>query len=160
VSFRIEPVYQRTVAEIEATGSRLWMIFAPLAVDATPERMVQVVEKLRRESTPREFEELSVALMVMADADKRRRGLREQIVSLLPKEIVMESWVYRQGFNKGLEEELARLLARRLRRPLTENERATFTQRFNTLGASRLEDVVLNLSAEGVAAWLNDSSAT
>lgn len=37
--------------------------------------MAEVVEKLRAESAPREFEELAVALTVMADADKRERGL-------------------------------------------------------------------------------------
>lgn len=34
VRFRIEAVYQRTLAELRARGSALWMVFAPLAVDA------------------------------------------------------------------------------------------------------------------------------
>ncbi|HSO00695.1 MAG TPA: hypothetical protein VLS89_20525 [Candidatus Nanopelagicales bacterium] len=163
VSYRIEPVYQRTVADLAARGSRLWMIFAPLAVDATPARMGEVVEKLRRESTPREFEELSVALTVMADADKRRRGLREKIVSLLPEEIIMESWVYKQGIEKGIERglrPLERLLERRLGRPITEEERARVTERFDTVGADRLGDVALDLAPEALAAWLNDPNAT
>lgn len=162
MTYRIEPVYQRTVEELAAKGSRLWLIFSPLAVDATPARMVEVVKKLRQESTPREFEELSVALTVMADADKRRRGLREEIASLLPEEIIMQSWVYRQGLEKGIEKGLKlleRLVERRLGRSMTEKERATLAQQFNILGADRLGDVALDLSPEALAAWLDDPSA-
>jgi hypothetical protein len=167
VGFRIEPVYQRTLAEIAARGSLLWLIFAPLAVDATPEGMAKVVEDLRREASPREFEELSVALAVMADADKRRRGLREVIVSLLPEEIVMESWVFKQGIEKGIEkgvqkgsrQELTKIFERKLRRPLADQEQATLVQRLDTLGADRLRDVVLDLPAEALEAWIDDLDA-
>lgn len=90
--FRIDAVYQRSVAELEARGSPLWMIFAPLAIDATPQHMERIVEALRKQSSPRAFDELAVALMVLSDADKRRRpGLRQAIVANLPKELVMHS---------------------------------------------------------------------
>ena len=52
------------------------MVFAPPAVDADPERRKEVLEKLRAETTPRQFMELAVALTVVADKDKRQRGLR------------------------------------------------------------------------------------
>lgn len=83
--FRIEPVYQRTVAELEARGSLLWMIFAPLAVDATGEKMGEVLARLRAQTSRREFEELAVAMTAIADTDKRGRCLREHIVAFLPK---------------------------------------------------------------------------
>jgi hypothetical protein len=77
VRFRIEAVYQRTVAELEAKDNPLWMIFAPLAVDATRKRMAQVVAALRKKTSRRAFDELAVALTVVADADRRQRpGLR------------------------------------------------------------------------------------
>lgn len=65
-----------------------------------------MVERLRAETEPRAFEELAVALTVMADADKRQRGLRGAIVSLFNEEIIMQSWVYKQGHEKGLEKGL------------------------------------------------------
>ncbi|HLM71157.1 MAG TPA: hypothetical protein VK459_00640 [Polyangiaceae bacterium] len=103
VRFRVDAVYQRTVAELLARPSVLWLIFAPLARDATPERMAEVVEKLRAETSQREFEELAVALTVMADVDRRRRGLRKSIVPLLKEEVVVQNWIYKQGLEKGLE---------------------------------------------------------
>jgi hypothetical protein len=181
--FRIDAVYQRTVAELEARGSPLWMIFAPLAVDATPQRMIRVVESLRQQSSPREFDELAVALTVLADADRRHRpGLQQAIVSQLPKELIMQNWVYKQGLEKGIEQGLEkgieqglekgieqgieqglrpfeRFVERRLGHPLSQFERATLAQRFQTLGADRLSDVALELSAEALTTWLNDPKA-
>jgi hypothetical protein len=49
---------------------------------------------------------------------------------------------------------------RRLGRPLTEAERHTVAQRFESVGADRLGDVVLDLTAEALAAWLHDPDAT
>jgi hypothetical protein len=172
VSFRIEPVYQQTLAHLEAKGSRLWLIFAPLAADATPESIAAVVQRLRREVPAQEFEELSVAMSVLADTDKRRRGLREVIVSLLPEEIVMESWVYQQGLDKGIErgiergiekgikKELAKLFERRLKRPLSEQENATLVRRIDTLGTDRIHEVLLEVPAQDIGPWLADPAAT
>jgi hypothetical protein len=173
--FRIDAVYQRTVAELDARGSPLWMIFAPLAVDATPQRMIQVVEALRQQSSPREFEELAVALTVLADADRRQRpGLQRAIVAQLPKELIMQNWVYKQGLAQGIERGIEqgiergieqglrpfeRIVEHRLGRSLGEDERTTLAQRFQTLGADRLGNVAIELSAEALAAWLNDPSA-
>ncbi len=105
VRFRIEPVYQSTVAELMARDSPLWLIFAPLAVDADERSLPQVIEALRARTSPREMDELGVAMSVLADADARKRGLRGVITSLLP-EAVMESWVYNQGKAKGQQEGL------------------------------------------------------
>ncbi|HEU4410424.1 MAG TPA: hypothetical protein VFS43_34535 [Polyangiaceae bacterium] len=175
VRFRIEAVYQRRVAELEAKGSPLWMIFAPLAVDATPARMAQVVEALRRRSSPRDFDELALAMTVLADADRRRRpGLQQAIVAHLPRELVMQNWIYKQGLAKGIEQGIEqgiergierglrlfeRVLERRLGRPLSEAERGALARRFQTLGPDRLGDVATELSGEALAAWLNDADA-
>ncbi len=68
------------------------MIFAPLAIDATPQHMERIVKTLCEQSPPRAFDELAVALMVLADADKRQRPrLRQAIVASLPKKLVMHS---------------------------------------------------------------------
>lgn len=131
VRFRIEAVYQRTVDELLVRPGLLWSIFTPLARDATPERMAQVVDRLRAETSPREFAELAAALVVMADADKRHRDLRGAIVSMVGKEIIMENWLYKQGLEKGLEKgrlvqarsALYRVFGNR-NLPLTEEEKA------------------------------------
>jgi hypothetical protein len=173
VQFRIEPVYQCTVAELMARDSPLWLIFAPLAVDADERSLEQVIEALRAQTSPRELEELGVAMAVLADADKRQRGLRGVITSLLPEEVVMQSWIYKQGKQKGLEEgrqegleqgleqglekglgPLAHLFERRLARALTPAERGVLVRRLDTLGPERLGDLVVDFSPEALAAWL------
>lgn len=100
----VEAVYQRTLAELAARGSPFWMVFAPLAADATPEAMPTVVRDLKKRVPRVRFEELAVAMTVLADADGRARGLRDAITAQLPEELVMQSWVYTQGKQKGLEE--------------------------------------------------------
>jgi hypothetical protein len=165
VRFRIEPVYQRTLAELMARESPLWLIFAPLAVDANEQSLPPVIEALRARTTARELEELGVAMAVLADADKRQRGLRSVITSLLPEEVVMESWIYKQGKQKGVEEgleqglekglgPLAHLFERRLARGLTSAERGVLVRRLGTLGPERLGDLVLDFTPEALAAWL------
>jgi hypothetical protein len=157
VRFRIEPVYQSTVAELMARDSPLWLVFAPLAVDADERSLPQVIDALRARTSRREMDELGVAMSVLADADVRKRGLRGVITSLLPEEAVMESWVYNQGKAKGQQEGiglLAHLVERRLARPLESAERAALVRRLGTLGPERLGDVVLDLTPEALAAWL------
>jgi hypothetical protein len=57
-------------------------------------------------------------MTVLADADSRRRGLRAAIASHLPEELVMQSWVYKQGLDKGRQDgqEEGRRAARASRR--------------------------------------------
>lgn len=80
----IEAVYRRTLAELAARESPFWMIFAPLAVDATPEAIPAVVRDLRERTTTRRFDELAVAMAVLADADARERGLTRTFGHLAP----------------------------------------------------------------------------
>ncbi|MDC3953282.1 hypothetical protein [Polyangium jinanense] len=84
---------------------------------------------------------------------------------MLPRELVMQNWIYKEGLEdgrqKGREEgrqeglaPLAHLFERRLRRPLTPTERATLAEQLLQQGAERLGDVVLDLSPEDLASWL------
>ena len=174
VTFRINAVYQRTVAELEARGP-LWAVFAPLAVDADPVRMRAVLDRLRAEHDHRRFGELAVALAVMAEKDGRRRGLGKATLAMLKEEDVMDSSVYEMGKRRGEREGelgsggertrkgelkmLTRLYEQRLQRPLAESERAALAQRLEKLGGDRLLDVPQELSADALAAWLGDPSA-
>ncbi len=45
--FRIDAVYQQSTASLLARGSLLWLVFAPLAVDASPATMLDVLATAR-----------------------------------------------------------------------------------------------------------------
>jgi len=53
----------------------------------------------------------------------------------------------------------ASLTEKRLGRPLTETERAILTDRLATLGEDRLEEILLDTSADSLATWLADPAA-
>ncbi|MDI1484056.1 hypothetical protein [Polyangium sp. y55x31] len=180
VHFRIEPVYQRTIAELAAWGS-FWLAFAPLAVDADERSVARVLGELRARVPPATFDELGTAMAVLAEADQRERGLRDVVRSLLPRELVMQNWIYKEGleegYSKGIEKgieqgiergihegiekgiheglrPLVHLLERRLGRALTEPERATLLARIRVDGPDRVGDAVLDLSPQDLAAWI------
>jgi hypothetical protein len=59
-----------------------------------------------------------------------------------------------------IEKGLAHLFERRLNRPLADEEHQVLRERLARLGANRLGDVVLDLSAEALATWLANPTAT
>ncbi|MBK8257639.1 MAG: hypothetical protein IPK82_33835 [Polyangiaceae bacterium] len=63
--------------------------------------MKLAVDALRARANGRELEELLVAMVVMAEIDKRSRNLREVILPLLREETVMQNWFYKQGEARG-----------------------------------------------------------
>ncbi len=68
-----------------------------------------------------------------------------------------------KGIEAGVEKALGPLehqFARRLSRVLTADERATLVKRLDTHGPDRLGDVVLDLDAAALDAWLRDPAAT
>ncbi|WP_437593049.1 hypothetical protein [Sorangium sp. So ce1000] len=165
VQFRIEAVYQRTVAELTARKSSFWLIFAPLAADADGGKLTQVIETLRACSGERQFAELGAAMVALAEADARERRLADVIKSLLPREVAMQNSIYREGkaaglkegLEKGLEKGLALLahqVERRLGRPLTAEERSRLFERLHAEGPEKVGDVVLDLSADDLSMWL------
>jgi hypothetical protein len=177
VHFRIEPVYQRTVAELVAQGP-FWMIFAPLAVDADDKKLAEVVQLLRAQTTPAGFKELAVAMGVMVEADRRKRGFRDVVRSLLPTELVMQNWIFKEGkaagvkegkaeglkegidkgIEKGIEKALVHQFERRLARPLTAAERKRLRQRLRAEGPDKVGDAVLDLAAAKLQSWLASSN--
>ncbi len=67
------------------------------------------------------------------------------------------------GRTEGLRDGLAPLLRqfeRRLARPLTETDRAALFARLDTLGPTRIGDVVLDLDPVALAQWLADPAAS
>ena len=151
---RVEAFYQRTVAELEARDAPLWMVFAPLAVDATPDAMTRVLDALRDRTEPRQFEEFAVAMTVLADADVRGRGLRAVITSHLPEEIVMQSWVYKQGVEKGRQEGIEKGIEKGSQETLRQSIALILSARGLRLTATRRARLDAETRIEVLNAWL------
>lgn len=86
----------------------------------------------------------------------RQRHMARFLAERLPE--VREGFVD-EGREQGLEP-LVHLFERRLTRKLTEAEHRVLHERLTRLGANRLGDVVLDLSADALDAWLGDPNAT
>lgn len=65
----------------------------------------------------------------------------------------MQARAREEGLSQGLLPRV-HLFERRLSHALTAEERAALIDRFNGIGPARLGDVVLELSPDGLAAWL------
>ena len=131
--------------------------------------MQRVVALLRRSANGRAFEELAAALVVMADVDKRRRGLRDAIIRSLNEETLMESWLYKQGeekgfkkgeekgLEKGLEKGAARslraLFLRRIGREPTPDEEQAVTRRAHDVSPEQLVEL-FEMPADALLTWL------
>jgi hypothetical protein len=99
----------------------------------------------------------------LADEPKLRAQQLRLLQGLLEKlpearQVLVEQGL-EQGREQGLEQGLERLYERRLGRALSEVERQTLRERWGRLGADRLDAVLLDSSAEGLAAWLADPEA-
>lgn len=92
--------------------------------------------------------------MVATDPEvrARQRYVARRLVEMTPE-------VRDEILERGLGP-VVHLFERRLGRALTEQEHALLRSRLDRLGASRLGDVVLDLSAEALGAWLADPEAT
>lgn len=175
IHFQIDAVYQRTIEELRSRGSVLWLVFTPLARDATLEAVRRVVEDLRaRVPDVEELADLYAALLVMADVDPWGYHLREEIAAMLEtgsKDLIEVSKTLRDAFDKGIEKGiekgrregiekmLRRIFMRRLGRALTEREQQALEARARAQDPEEVEDRALSLEGEALAAWLLDPSA-
>ncbi len=168
IHYRIDAVYQRTVAELRARGSVLWLVFVPLARDATLEAVGGVLEELRRRVTdPEELGDLFAALLVMADVDPWGHNLREEIAAMVETstDLLQVSKTLRETFEKGRREAvldmLRRLFVRRMGRPLTEQEQKALAMRATREASdpADMQEHALSLEGEALAAWLLDPNA-
>ncbi|WP_437561564.1 hypothetical protein [Sorangium sp. So ce542] len=180
--FRVDAVYQRTVAELRARGSVLWLVFAPLARNATAAALREVVAEIHAGArTAEERAELYTALLVMATIDPWRHNLLKELIMMVEDEeegllrrtpiigemiIEAERRGEQRGEQRGVErgeergeekaiaELLGRLFARRIgRRPTAEEERS-IVERARALGPGEVEDALLDLEAEALVRWL------
>lgn len=169
VRFRVEAVYQRTVAELWDKGGVLWLAFVPVAVDVDEEKIRRTVDKVRSETNEEEFAEIISTMMSVASLKSARRGLVEVIWSAAQEGTDMRHPLFRFGHEAGLKEgrvegreagrgeglaPLLYLFERRLGRSLTDGERRRIASRLTKQGPEKLGSVVLDLSPEQLEAWL------
>ena len=163
--FRIDAIYQRTIAQLRERGSPFWLVFAPLSPDATVVAMRDVVAAIRA-ATPAGDErwELLAALLVMADVDPWGHNLRMRIETMIrdePTDMIQVSKTLRdayelgqrEGIEQGIEKMLRGLFARRLHRALTPREQEALTARA-ALDPDKIQEQALALEGEALAAWL------
>ncbi|WP_437952631.1 hypothetical protein WME98_19385 [Sorangium sp. So ce296] len=176
--FRVDAVYQRTVAELRARGSVLWLVFAPLARDATAAALREVVAEIHaRAATAEERAELYTALLVMATVDPWGHTLHKELVKMVEDkeegllrrtpiigEMIIEAEQRgelrgeqrgeQRGKQEAILELLGRLFARRIgRRPTAEEERMIL-ERAHAVGPGEVEDALLDLEGEALVRWL------
>lgn len=166
VHFRVDAVYQRTVGELRARGSVLWLVFAPLARDATAAALREVIAEIHAgAATAEERAELYTALLVMATLDPWGHNLRKELVTMVEDkeegllrrtpiigEMIIEA--EQRGEQKAIAELLGRLFARRLGRHPTNDEERMIVERARALGPGEVEDAILDLEGEALVRWL------
>ena len=169
----VDAVYQRTVAELRARGSVLWLVFTPLARDATAAALREVVAEIHAGAkAAEERAELYTALLVMAAIDPWGHNLRKELVGMVDDkeegllrrtpiigELIIEAELRgelrgEERAQKAIAELLGRLFARRIgRRPTAEEERSII-ERARVIGPGEVEDALLDLEGEALIRWL------
>ncbi|WP_438013807.1 hypothetical protein WMF18_23050 [Sorangium sp. So ce315] len=166
VHFRVDAVYQRTVGELRARGSVLWLVFAPLARDATVAALQEVVAEIHAGArTAEERGELYTALLVMATIDPWGHNLRKELVMMVEDkeegllrrtpiigEMIIEA--EQRGEQRAIAELLGRLFARRIGRQPTAEEERSIVERARAMSPGEVEDALLGLEGEALARWL------
>jgi hypothetical protein len=129
-----EEVCARTVQALAAQNASWyqWSIAQTMArVAGWQEIMTQAIKKLERPDI------ILIDFVKMGRDDGRKEGRRI-------------------GRREGKLDLLTQMFEYRLGRPLSEDERAVIARRLRALGADRVSQVVLDLSARKLAAWLTD----
>lgn len=179
IHFRIDAVYQRSVAELQARGSPFWLVFTPLARDATAAAMREVVTAIRAQVPYGDDRwELLAALLVMAGVDAWGHTLKQEIQAMIrhePVDSIQVSETLRnvyergqregreegkqEGLEKGVQQMLRGLLSRRLHRALTAREQEALAARA-AIDPDQVQEKALALEGEALAAWLLGSDPT
>jgi hypothetical protein len=157
--FRVEAVYQRTVAELRARGGLLWLVFTPLARDASAAAMQDVIEEIqRRVPEPNEARAaLYTALLVMAEIDPWGYDLGQEIKEMIytgDLEIFALSPTLRAAFENGQQSLLHEAFAAQEGRAPTPEEEAALVKRTREVGAKQALRALFKLHGDALAEWL------
>ncbi|MFO0757625.1 MAG: hypothetical protein U0359_14105 [Byssovorax sp.] len=177
--FRIDAVYQRSVAELWARNSLFWLVFVPLARDATAPALQRVVREIgTRVPDDQERRELYAALILMAKIDPWGHNLKEELTAMItdddregfeylrrlpsigPLIEKAEARAEAKGAEKATEtlalELLGGLFARRTGRRPTPEEAQSIVERTKRVGAVKVEDALLDLDRDALLRWLSE----
>jgi hypothetical protein len=156
--FHVEAVYQRTVAELRARGGLLWLVFTPLATDASAATMREVLDEIRgRVLGERERGVLFEALLLMANLDPWGHNLKEEIKAMLlasDPEVFKLYPTLREAFEEGERELLSEAFAEQAGRAPTPDEQAALAKRATEMGAKRTLRALLKLHGDALVRWL------
>jgi len=141
---------------------------ACFAAGADPGTMTEeeLCERVMRTLVENKASPRQVAMaFVVADMVGRYTMLSKAAKKIDAEPVILEDLYYLmhdKGIEKGIEKglaPLAHLFERRLGRRLCDKERRELEERLDRLGPERLGDVVLDLDAKALAAWLADPEA-
>ncbi len=86
VRFQVDPIYQKTVRQLQARGSAPWLAFAPLARDVTADSLRDCLALMRqRAPRPRRMAILLNMMATLTTLDQRRRGLRGVVMDFIAR---------------------------------------------------------------------------
>lgn len=171
--YLIEPVYQRTVAELRARGGLFWLAFTPLARDADADAMRGVLAEIRASvADPGERAEIYAAMGALADLKPWGYSLRQEIrdmLQLTDDAVFRESVILQEAFaeglekgreeglekglEKGVERTLRRLLLERSGRGLTADEQEALARKAHEITPEQVVDL-MKLPGDSLLAWL------
>ncbi|WP_437681087.1 hypothetical protein [Sorangium sp. So ce131] len=145
VHFKIDAVYQRTVAELRARGSLLWLVFAPLARDATAAKMRDVAAEIRAGAANYEEQvDLFTAFLVMATVDPWRHNLLEEIRMLtreMETELILRLPGIKELVQKVAQERAQQLAQERVQQLAQERAQQLAQERAQQLAQERAQQL-------------------
>ncbi len=171
VEFVIEPVYQRTVRELEEKGMLFWLAFVPLAKDVDEEGVRRIAKRLCSEANEEEYDAIVAVMWSMARIRKKDwPELPDMIRSAFKKEGDMRHPFFEIGEERGLKRGLERgreegreegrealmrfQFERRLGRRLRSAERRRLSDLLLREGVEKVGVAVLELSPEELASFI------
>ncbi len=153
---------QRTVVELRARGPLLWLVFTPLATDASAASMGEVLAEIR-ERVPQleERADLLAALLVMAEVDPWAHNLWEEIKAMMlaeEREIYLTSRTFREAFDEGADKErrkiLCEMFTEQTGREPTPEEQEALARRAKEPEQKEAIRALLKLHGDALVAWL------
>lgn len=168
--YEVEPVYQRTVAELRARGGLVWLVFTPLARDATAEAMKSVLTEIRANvASPEDRADIYAAMAALADLKPWGYSLRREIRDmgqLIDDAVFRESVILQEAFAEGVEKgiekgieasverTLRRLFLLRSGREPTPAEQQALARRAHETTPEQIAEVIAGQPGEALLAWL------
>ena len=182
VHYTIDPIYLLSLEELEKRQSLLWLIFAPLTVNAEVCKIKELLERLEKKFGNKEkIAELAGVMAIVGTFNYKQQDISTQIIQWIVKELIMQTdpgmqfWEeifkdrieqeIKQGVEKGLEKgieqgeknSLFKLFNLRFGKPLTEKEKQLIMLKLARHGYDTLYEAILEISdKQKLRSWLTE----